>query len=59
VREGVSAVRIEFYYDPTVACSDFWDGGVGGGGGEGRHGRVERFSMLGIMLIIIVSLNGS
>jgi len=26
----VSAVRIEFDYDlPTVACSNFWDGGVG------------------------------
>ena len=44
----MSAVRIEFDYDPAVARSNLWNSGIGGGGG---HGRVRRYPMLDIMLI--------
>lgn len=46
----MSAVRIEFDYDPTVTCSNFWDGGIGGGK-RGRHGNVERYPVLDTILI--------
>jgi hypothetical protein len=51
--KGVSAVSIEFDYDLAVACSNFWDGGIGGGKG-GRHGRVERYPVLDNMLILLI-----